>query len=298
MNDLRREPNDLLAYWTRYDWRESFFAPGIAILQALTLSGKTASGAGESRDSAFRKCLGETAEFHALAALERQGQAIETGTAGLAAHVDAECAKMGAVLEASERAAVMAWWSGDLIAAALPQAWLEGAKLTEQLGQLRHGAALKRRTGWWRIETPTGQPHVMICRSMSPEGQDMVLGFGADGCPGAAARKALNEMLLMEMNLMELMAGRAAGLSEALQRLRERIVTYGRRCPDLLPQRETSADLDPGNPRISAEEAMRWFGGKADLADITPPDGPINVWICRPNPSQYPYRNEYGSPFL
>lgn len=73
MHQLRTTPNDLIACWQRYDWRQSMFAPGVVILQALTQEGFTASGLGSSRETAFARCLGETAELHALAV--RPGEA-------------------------------------------------------------------------------------------------------------------------------------------------------------------------------------------------------------------------------
>lgn len=281
MNELQREPNDLLAYWQRYDWRESFFAPKIFILQALTSAGKTASGAGRDRETAFQRCLGETAELHALAALGQGGQAVDTARIGLAAHVEADRARDGAILEAFERYAVMSWWHGRLPALALPEVWLDEAGLTGFLHEARQGAALKRRTDWWQVDTAPGCPQVMICRSMSPEGQDMLLGFGADPDPVSAARKALRELFLMEMNLMELLASRTVGLSDSLGALREKIATYARNCPHLLPAGEGPSPA-AAQHQTDFQNTRDWFGSEIEIRSITPPDGPINVWMCRP----------------
>lgn len=295
MNDLRQEPNDLLAYWIRYDWRESFFAPGISILQALTAAGRTASGAGSTRESAFRRCLGETAELYALQELDEQ---IDTSMVGIAAHIDAGKAQGYAMLEAFERFAAHEWWYGRRAAAQVPDTWLQQIGLTSHLLQARHGAALKRRTAWWRIKTDADCPHVMICRSMSPEGQNLILGFGAAACPARAARKALREAFLMEMNLMELLAARNSGVSDPLRVVGEKIATYGRRCPALLPPGADWAPPWHEAAEISIDGARNWFGGEAELRDITPQGGPINVWICRPILAHHDDDAGTGLPYL
>lgn len=281
MNALMRTANDLLSYWRRYDWRESFFAPNFRILQALTVSGKTASGAGHTRESAFQRCLGETAELHALARLATNSAGPDTGRIGLAAHPDPEWAHRGAILEAFERFAAIRWWQGHMPALPLDSPWLEQEMLIRRMERARLGAALKRRTGWWRIATPPDSPHVIICRSMSAEGQDILLGFGADPCPAIAARKALRELLLMEMNLMELLAARSVGQEDQLRPLSARIASYTRICPLLLAER--GAITPTAEPPLSFERAGEWFGATLRSGDITPPDGPISVWMCDPD---------------
>lgn len=295
MNALMRKPNDLLSYWRLYDWRESFFAPNVSILQALTLTGDTASGAGHSRESAFRRCLGETAELHALAALPQDARPDTTRT-GLAAHPDPDEARQSAILEAFERFTVMRWWRGDAPALPLDEGWSGHGALIQRTEQARSGAALKRPTGWWRIDTPPGSPHVMICRSMSAEGQDILLGFGSDPCPGRAARKALHELFLMEMNLMELLAARSIGRDDALQPLRARIASYTRTCPPLLAERRRVAP-DPAAP-LSFQRAEEWFGTALQSGNITPPDGPISVWACTPDLPPSRDGGPDGTPFM
>lgn len=296
MTEMTREPNDLLAYWQRYDWRESFFAPHVAILQALTRCGRTASGAGDTRAAAFQRCLGETAELHALAELARMGRDLDTKRCGLAAHVDSGQARRSALLEAFERFAAHGWWHGTRAARPLAEAWLDRAGLLALSQQSRLGSALKRRTDWWQIGTSPGQPCVSICRSTSPEGQDMLLGFGADPDPVAAARKALTELFLMEMNLMELLAARTVGQDDNLATLKQRISTYARRCPALLPGDGT---ISPAGPEVPPplDRAAEWFEAEIAFEEITPPDGPIHVWTCSPAVPQSEIGGDIDSPF-
>lgn len=294
MNELQRTPNELAGYWRRFDWRESFFTPSICILQALTLCGRTASGAGTSRETAYLRCMGETAEIHALSARRQKGQDdYQSLRDGLAARADPEGARRGALMEAYERFAIMRWWQGIQPARPLADDWLAGVGLADRLERARKGAALRRRTGWWRVDGGTG-PHVVICRSMSPEGQDTVLGFGADPDPVRAAVKAMRELFLMEMNLMELMAARRTGREVELQPLQDRILSYGRRAPQLLPP---DSDVAP-QPAAALSPPGDWFDANITMICITPADGPLDVWMCRPDlPAPQPDR-AIGLPFL
>ncbi|RJL19692.1 hypothetical protein C9E82_10610 [Paracoccus siganidrum] len=294
MTELQRKPNELVGYWQRYDWRESFFTPSIHILQALTLDGRTASGAGRTREAAFLRCLGETAELHALAARAHVGaNDFAARRDGIAAHPDADRARQAALLEAYERFAVLRWWHGLAEAQPLSERWLAGQGLGSHLETARWGAALRRRTGWWRIAGSAG-PTVMICRSMSPEGQDPVLGFGADPDPLRAARKALRELFLMEMNLMELMAARRTGREAELQHVQDRILAYARRGPQLLP---ASPPVTPVQP-AALPAPREWFGTGLSLHAITPADGPLAVWLCRPDLPAPAEDAAHGLPFL
>lgn len=298
MTDLASESNELLRTWQRYDWRESFFAPRIVILQALTAGGRTASGVGRWREAAFHRCLGETAEIHALSALTKaEGQPFQPLRDGLAAHVDADLARDAAALEAFEQFAVSRWWQAEAGARPVSDAWLTECGLTGSVAVARLGAALKRRTGWWQIETRPDQPAVMICRSMSPEGQDPVLGFGCDANPLRAARKALRELFLMEMNLMELLAARTTGQQNQRREVQDRISAYARRGPGLLPPEPVVTPGTSGFP-VTESSAADWLGCTVQQRDITPPDGPIRVMLCRPDLPVPTFDPQSGPPFM
>lgn len=289
---MLREPNYLLGYWQRYDWRKSFFAPHMEILQALTLVGKTASGIGTTRDAAFHRCLGETAEIHALAMLGKDGDGFQTRRLGIAAHLDPVEAQHLATLEAFERLVVLDWWNGRRAARPVCDDWLADHGVMGSLHAARLGADLRRRTDWWLVQTAPHRPSVMICRSTSPEGQDPLLGYGAGPDAVTAARKALSELLLMEMNLMELLASRGVGIRAAPQPVLAQMSLFKRELVQLLvaaPSVAPPADLQAGPER-------GWFDTALQLRDITPPDGPIHVWIADPGlPSS---DLDKGSPFI
>ncbi|SET35148.1 YcaO-like family protein [Paracoccus homiensis] len=285
------EPNALISTWRRYDWRESFFAPQMSILQALTDGNRTASGVGRCRADAFHRCLGETAEIHALQSGEVAFNPLRDG---IAAHVDQNIARRAALMEAYERFAIMSWWDGHGAAAAPVQgAWLQRQGLEQQLADGRAGAALKRRTRFWCIDAGADHPVVTICRSTSPEGQEPILGFGCDPSPTASAGKALREMLLMEMNLMELLAARGSGQTALMGAVQRQIAAYARYSPALLPD---APEVEP--VARTAVKAEKMFGAPVHLDDITPPDGPIRVWLCRPQIVPPCVTPERGSPFF
>ncbi|UXU76552.1 YcaO-like family protein [Paracoccus sp. SMMA_5] len=283
----------LIATWLRHDWRESFFAPGLSILQALTRDGRTASGAGMDREEALNRCLGETAEILALNMLSRdrsggQSRPFDPRCDGLAAHPDPHIARQAALNEACERFAVAKWWLGHSRVHAMPPLWLDSCGLTAELQQMRDGAALRRRTDWWQIDMHQG-PITMICRSMSVEGQDPLLGFGTHADPVAAAGKALRELLLMELNLMELLAARSTGGVPALRPVNDRIRDYTRRLPMLL---RSSMPDPPGR------ESVNTFPPRPECREITGAGAPLSVWLCQPDVAPPPFTAETGSPYF
>lgn len=290
MEQLCRRSQDLTDSWQRHDWRESFFAPGLVILQALTHDGRTASGAGLTRDEAFDRCLGETAEILALNRHLRQGGRFDPWSDGLAAHPDPAQACAAARLEACERAAVADWWLGRAPAAPVSESWIAQAGLGARVEAMRQGAALRRRSDWWQIRTE-GQPCVMICRSVSLEGQDPVLGFGCDEEPVAAAEKALRELLLMEMNLMELLAARATGDEHGPGEVRARIRGYALHAPRLFP---AAAESLPAAPCALVSD----FRPAPDCREISEPRAEISVWLSPGQAASALFSEATGLPYL
>lgn len=290
-------PDALTAHWTRWDWRESLFAPGLAILQALTVWGGTASGAGQGREAAYARALSETAE---LQALDAAGGAARAGFLaardGLAAHPDPEAAAAAALCEAVERQAVMRWWHGAAAARPLPADWLAARGLRARLAALRAGAAQARSTRWWQIETGPA-PAVMVCLTASRGGQQPVAGYGCHPDPARAAAKALREALLMELNLMELMAARSTGAGARVAPLRARLAGLALRAPALLP--ETAAGPPPaaGSPP-AMPDLEAWFGARLDLIDLAPRGGMLAVRLCRADLPPRSTDDPAASPFL
>lgn len=267
-------------------------------MQALTAGGKTASGAGATRDGAFARCLGETAEILALAALPPEAQPADTSRIGIAAHEDADRAREAACLEAFERYAVHAWWNGDIAAHAIPQAWLESSGLNAALSAARGGAAVRRRTSWLWLEVGDGHPPVMICRSTSLAGQDAILGYAAARCPVRAARKALRENILMELNLMETMAARSLGQSQASRPLEAKVRHLTSRSARLMPAGES----EPLSPKLEGDiaipEMQKWLTGEVELRDISLPENGLHVWMCQPVAAPMNVESGDGLPYL
>lgn len=287
--------NDLIADWQRYDWRETLFAPGLCVLQALTRDGRTASGAGESRDLALARCLGETAEIAALRAGRAPGFCAARD--GIAAHPDPATAAVSALYEACERRAIWQWWRGEAPTAPVHPAWIKAEGLTGHLADLRAGAAVIRQTGWWQVQQDDG-PCVMICLSSSAQGQEPILGYGCHADPVQAAAAAMREMLLMEVNLMEAMAARFLGEGAGDPAIAA--TDLARRLSTLLPSAEgvwpKSAPIPVWNP-AQPEAPAHWLAEPCRWLAITPPDGPVLVWLCQPAgpmPSADPVA---GSPF-
>lgn len=290
-------PVDLASHWQRHDWRESFLAPGLAILQALTRSGRTASGADASRDLALRRCLSETAE---IAALDQPGQraAFDPRRDGIAAHPDPAVARHSADCEAFERRMATLWWRGEIKARALSPAWQARSGLQAALAQARAGAAVRRRTGWWQIGAGRAGPCVVVCVTSSQEGQDPIPGYGCDADPAVAAAKALREALLMELNLMEVMALRAMADPQARAAaapLAARLADLARHLPLILPDLAPQTGSAPVASQLLSGPAD-WFGLRLQRRDIAPPGAPLPVWLCRPETD--PPAAPAGGPFL
>lgn len=282
-------PQDLAACWRRFDWRENFLAPGLVILQALTPQGQTASGAGLTRAEAWDRCLGETAEILALSRYRAANGSFETHRDGIASHADSAIARASALHEAYERHAVAGWWLGALRASPVDRHWLQDSGLLRLHDDIRDGAALKRRTDWWQIDAPGG-PAVMICRSMSLEGQEPILGYGVHPEPRLAAEKALREMLLMEINLMELLAARSHGLEPALAPVGRRIRDYALRGTSLFVPAPAVIPAPWSPPETD------WFAQPPRLARLAL--APVSVWLCQPDLPAPAFTDQTGSPYL
>lgn len=279
---------DLTKTWTRYDFRESVFAPGISILQALTLSGKTASGTGDTREEALDRCLSETAELLAMEALQPQSGNASAAEAfhGIAAHTDATLARQTALLEAHERAAVLAWWRGDLEARPLLDAWMSQSGLSDWLEKMRRGATSRRVTRLWSLDG-WGTCQVVVSRSSNEAGQDPILGFGAAETLEAAGAKALRETLEMELNLLEIMAVRSGYLDFDVDWIERKVALYRTKCRSLL-----GADATCAAPSVTAQLGER----NVRFQELTE-TGQRPVWGCRFETSSLLRANE-TMPFM
>lgn len=286
----------LMSRWDRQDWRVSIFAPGVAILQAMTDIGRTASGLGYTREDALGRCLSETAEHLALSDLRQRGAADGPGQGGpgrggpgqggdfrpgdgLSAHPDPQTARRHAFHEAHERSLISRWWDGDLEADYIPQDAVQSLGLQSRIDQSRATASVKRVTRFWRVAADA-PVHVVICMSCYATGQDPILGFGTAGGLAAATDKALRENLLMEINLMEVLAARGGHSRLDMSRIEAKIAHYVARCPDRLPDRDIPASA-LSDPQDGDEAMADGLPPGFHLSEISPGWMGREVWMCR-----------------
>lgn len=229
------QSDPLIWEWVRQDWRESIFAPGLSILQAQLSSGATASGLDPTREGALKRCLSETAEIRVLEQMRETGveEEVRRPQDGIAAHTDPQAAKILAFYEARERLDVSQWWRGGALAKAVPEAWMAAHGFAQKLDLWRDGAGMKRETSVWLIDNKS-DVFVAVSRSHSVAHQDPILGFGASACAFEAIEKALRETMLMELNLMEVMAARSGRIDLDVSRIEAKIASYLARCPVLV----------------------------------------------------------------
>lgn len=294
--------NQLIYMWKRNDWRESIFAPQFSIIQALTIDGSTASGAGDNRQDALARCLSETAEILAVGALQRDNENAGTtnrplnGQDGTASHLNHEQARLNAFYEAHERVAISKWWLGGINAMRVPDEWLGRHGYANWIMEQRASAAIKRVTGLWLLEQQSNI-HIVICRSQYANEQDPVLGFGASACAFEAIEKALRENMLMEINLIEVLASRSGYSSQDMSRVEAKVAGYATRCPLILTavpatlpeQRNTAVTIE----RFAADTAA-----KPEFCDITPANCDRPVWRCHLPGHRDFLPGGRGSPFM
>lgn len=305
MNDSHE--TQLISKWDRQDWRASIFAPGVSIIQAITSSGRTASGLGYTREEALARCLSETAERLAVSEMPGDMRGRDTGPDaepalgfdpldGVSAHPDPAIAHRHAFHETLERSVISRWWDGALEAQGIPDDWVQRLGLTTRIEQSRAMASVKRSTRFWRVDTDA-PVHVVICMSGYPTGQDPVLGFGASDDLGDAMDKAFRENLLMEVNLMEVLATRSGHSRLDMSRVEAKIAMYVARCPERLPERaapETVLRDKPPEPVDTVQRPPRGF----HFAKIGPAWMARDVWLCRWENGETFQPKEAGSPFI
>ena len=160
-----------------------------------------------------------------------------------------------ALWELIERDAVAAWWHGGQAPRRQPES-LEGAP-TGYFARLRAGAS-GRGTRFLDISSRPGLPVVAAC-SFTERGDRFVAGFAAHLDVSEAARKAVREMLQMELGLRFVMAKQALGHPplnehERAQARRAQQVTPGH--PALRPSAGPQA-FDPLPEGMSPEHVLR-----------------------------------------
>jgi len=115
---------------------------------------------------------------------------------GCAAGPTAEHAIAHALCEALERHAVAHWWYGGRAAKRLHP---EAAGLADEVAALRQGYQGRR---YWCLElTPEREVKIVVALSTRLDGRGLACGAKADLDVGQAARRALREMMHMELSL-------------------------------------------------------------------------------------------------
>lgn len=302
---LKSLSNGLLDEWSRYDWRDNFFAPQYYIIQSLLKCGRTASGGGSDKNRAFLRCLAESAEIQALNLHEGHGdqQAFVNTRDGIAADVDLNFAKDRALREAIERQAVARWWNGDLELKRLASRWKYDEDLGLWLANTRIDAVVMRETALYFAQLP-GELWFALAYSANKSGQDGMIGYGLDETPRKSLRKAVGELLLMEIIVAENYALAAHGETAAAASHAELIARITREVGLRLQSvtLDQTLDLETGqtheNSLWNRSEMEDWIGAPFEMYDITPPEGPLKVALCQPQLPEPTWPKQSGSPFI
>lgn len=272
-------PNEVVSSlrktWRRFDRRQQVYAPGFSVFQALTLDGQSASGGAETSNGAAQRLLGETAEIAFLA--DRQTLKFDALCDGIAADPDTNTARLRALLEAFERKRVLQWWNGDINACPVCPLWLNETGVTGWLNSLRQGGVAIRTSSVWRLPTIAGES-VMIAISRNESQQEPVVGYGTAPDPAEATCKALREMLLMEMRIVDLHAIRdgAAAPEGTAQKIQSDLRRMGAKCGKRLGT-NLPEDSPAPSPGVSIEKIEDWLGGVRYTAHSS-----LHCVMCKP----------------
>lgn len=258
---------------TRSDWRLLPYAPGLHCLQALAVGGGTASGAGIKQEDAQIRCVGELAEIEAIRHIDEQKRS-EPRWRGTAAHVDDDAAREKALLEALERCAADLWWQGRAPAIPVESSNRIGLQIEEDLARIRGESAAHRSTKLYRLETFSPLP---IYLAISHEPDDLqteyltiVWGYGAALHQRDAARSAIIETAMMELNLVDAVSEKQVQRRVELARsLIHRHDLFTTPSPDSGKQEQTPDSLGP---------IVRSRGITVSYNQLSAPSSPLVVW--------------------
>jgi hypothetical protein len=236
-----------------------------------------ATGKGLTEAAAEAGCLGEMAENLSIGRGAHSGPVAagswpdaraldladpqDPGSEGCAAHPDAQEARVRALCERVERAALALWWLG------LPDvtAW--------------RGTDGPRETALWLLDPGFGLP-VVLALTQDRRGGWPVIGTAAAPDRAAAVSAALSEVMLAEVALL------APPAHPDHQRLLRQGGGLMARLPGLLAAPPAPPPGPPADPaRIIA--ALQRAGHSADFADLTCPAVGVAVFrcLCRGLPS-------------
>lgn len=235
------------------------WAPGFRVAfgrwrGALPAIAPLATGKGRSAEAAIAGCLGEMAENLSLGAPAAPVRAVpfhgaasardarvrdladpaDPGSEGAAAHPDPAEARLRALCERVERAALAGWWAGGAAGAALPAAG-------EVAGGLRGANPAGRRSLAWRLPAPA-RIAAVLALSDDGGGGRIALGTAAALDEAGALEAALAEALLAEI------AWLAPPAHPDRRRAEDRAPVLARRWAGLVARREAMAATPPLPP--------------------------------------------------
>lgn len=167
-------------------------------------------------------------------------------SSGSAAGPSWDAAALHGLLELIERDAASLWWRGGQLPRSIPPQHDAGIVAKDLLRQLRHGAAVQRRTWLLDITTDIGVPCVtaVSCRA---DGSGFAFGLAARPELAAAVRSAILEMCQLELADAVVAAKRSERGDDALNatdRIHlERAAINADRCRLLQPVAEYATHL-------------------------------------------------------
>ena len=189
---------------------------GLSLLQAL----QSLCGEAAERDAVFMRDTDETRRLlDANLAVSKtipadqvltQGTKEDLGSTGCATHTIFETAVFHAIYELIERYAAWHWWSGALAPTRLERNWPGYANITEYVKRLRRGSFVPRNTAFYCLGR-YGPVQTAMTRSEAPDGSQIAVAFAASGTLGKAAQRAFLELLSVELETADLMAGKLNG---------------------------------------------------------------------------------------
>jgi len=189
LNGFSREQIEKRAAWNRrlgsFDWRPPVHDPSRKLDWVVAIDAFNGRQVFVPADFAFigRQRAGE------------RGAVAVGDSNGCAAGIDADAAKLAALLELVERDATGRWWYGRRQCEAIDPVFVSA------LGSLRSWLLERERmTRLFEITTDIGIPAVAAV-SAEPDGSDVALGFAGRLDGQAAALSAVTEMLQMEVSL-------------------------------------------------------------------------------------------------
>lgn len=203
---------------------------------------------------------------------------------GCAAHNQIADAAKAALIELWERRHVDLWWRGQIQIYPIPDRMIDLWALNEFAQKLRTGAVATRHTRFYVIESASPVT-VVAALSFNDSAGDMAIGFAAGFDLIPTLKRAFEELLCVELEVVDLHAFKRTGATLVPSRNREialrRQGELARRFDNPFLVQDVSFD-SPTVERLSPVELIARFadlGLPVHVADITDQD--IGLPVCR-----------------